>query len=111
MSLLGPWKTSRKNFEKNQLERLLKDWPGGMSFVLEGVIPPSAPGEAGYQLLAIGYKYNSTKVHSFVCTKDTGPATNGIAYQAKWSSNAGLEDIDHAPGWVSEDFFQSFDYG
>jgi hypothetical protein len=37
----------------------MKDWPGGMSFVLEGVTPPSAPGEVGLQLLAIGYKYNS----------------------------------------------------
>jgi hypothetical protein len=86
---VGPVKTSHKNFPKVQLETLMKEWPGGMSFVLEGVTPPSAPGEAGLQLLAIGYKYNSRKVLCFVCTKDAGPTTNGIAYQAKWTDEYG----------------------
>ena len=40
---VGPVKRSQKNFPKNQLETLMKDWPGGMYFVLEGVAPPSAP--------------------------------------------------------------------
>ena len=86
---VGPVKTSHKNFPKTQLETLMKEWPGGMSFVLEGVTPPSAPGEPGCQLLAVGYKYNSRKVLSFVCTKDAGPTTNGIAYQAKWTDEYG----------------------
>jgi hypothetical protein len=77
---VGPVKTSHKNFPKTQLEELMNDWPGGMSFVLEGVTPPSAPGEVGLQLLAIGHKCNSRKVLSFVCTKDAGPTSNGIAY-------------------------------
>jgi hypothetical protein len=85
---VGPVKTSHKNFPKVQLEELMKDWPGGMSFVLEGVTP-SAPGEVGLQLLAIGYKYNSRKVLSFICTKDAGPTSNGIAYQAKWTDEYG----------------------
>ena len=76
-------KTSHKNFPKNQLKTLMKEWPGGTSFVLEGVTPPSAPGEAGLQeLLAIGCKHNSRKVLLFVCTKDAGPTANGIACQA-----------------------------
>jgi hypothetical protein len=51
--------------------------------------PPSAPGEAGLQLLAIGCKCNSRKVLCFVCTKDAGPATNGVAHQAKWTDEHG----------------------
>jgi hypothetical protein len=41
------------------------------------------------ELLAIGYKYNSRKVLCFVCTKDAGPTTSGVAYQAKWTDEYG----------------------
>ena len=83
---IGLVKASHKNFPQNQLETLMKEWQGGMHFVLKGVALPSAPpGDAGYQVLATGYKCNSRKVLSFVYTKDAGPTTNGMAYQAKWT--------------------------
>jgi hypothetical protein len=41
------------------------------------------------QLLTIGCKHNSRKVLCFVCTKDAGPTTSGIACQAKWTDEYG----------------------
>jgi hypothetical protein len=86
---VGPVKTRHKNFPKIQLETLMKEWPGGMYFVLEGVTLSSAPGEAGLQLLAIGHKHNSRNVQCFVCTKDAAPTANGVASQAKWTDECG----------------------
>jgi hypothetical protein len=86
---VGPVKTSHKNFPKNQLETLVKEWPGGTLFVLEGTMLSSAPGEAGCHLLACGHKHNSRKFPCFVCTKDAGPTTNGVACQAKWDNEHG----------------------
>ena len=83
---VGPVKRSHKKFSKNQLEVLVKEWLGGASFALEGVTPPSAPGEARLQLLAIRCKHESRKVLSFVSTKEASPTTNGITCQAKWTN-------------------------
>lgn len=58
-------------------------WSGGMSMVMEGTTA------SGVQLLAIGYKYNSRKVLSFVATKASGSTTPGTPYRAKFADNWG----------------------
>ena len=50
---------------------LTKDWPGGSYIVLRR--KTMVPGER--QLLAIGYKYNSCNVLSFVATVGAGSTT------------------------------------
>lgn len=75
---VGPVKTSHALFPKEQLEKQLKDWPGGTHLVLEGNSPN------GNALLAIGYKYNASKVLSFIATKNAGTTKPGIPYRARF---------------------------
>ena len=57
--------TNTKEYCKNNINNLLKDWPGGSYLAFKG--KPEVP---GYRLLAaIGYKYNSHRVLSFVTTE------------------------------------------
>ena len=69
-------KTNTNGFCKATIEGLTKDWPGGSCIVLRS--KPMIPGER--PLLAIGYKYNSRKVLSFVATAGEGSTTLGIPY-------------------------------
>ena len=62
------------------VEGLTKDWHGGSYIVLS--IKPIVPGEI--PLRAIGYKYNSWKVLSFVDTLGLGSTTVGITYLSKY---------------------------
>jgi hypothetical protein len=77
--LCGPVKTNYSLFPKDELERILQEWPGGTSLVLESTTPAK-----GVKLLAIGYKYNSRKVLNFVATKNAGPTTPGTPYRARF---------------------------
>jgi hypothetical protein len=52
----------------------MKNWPGGMSLLME------ATTSKGVKLLAIGYKYNSSKVLCFVATKNAGSTVLGEPY-------------------------------
>jgi hypothetical protein len=74
----GPVKTSHSLFPKTQLEEKLKHWPGGTYLVMK------ATTSAGVDLLAIGYKYNSTKVLTFVATRDAGSTLPGTPYRARF---------------------------
>ena len=60
-------------FPRKQIESKMKDWPGGSYLVLECKTP-----ENGVDLVAIGYKYNSRRVLTFVMTKDAGSTAPGI---------------------------------
>lgn len=63
----------------------MKDWSGGMSLVLEGKSRAGSPNNNGaVDLVAIGYKYNSTKVLCFVATKDAGTTRDGKPYFARY---------------------------
>jgi hypothetical protein len=63
-------------FPKKVLEDKIKNWPGGMSLFMEVTI------SKGVKLLAIGCKYNSSKVLYFVATKNTSSAVLGEPYRA-----------------------------
>ena len=55
---IGIVKTSHSLFPKKELEEKMKTWPGGMSLVMESTT------SNGVRLIAVGYKYNSSKVTS-----------------------------------------------
>ena len=75
---VGPVKTAHSLFPKDELESTMKDWPGGTHLIMEGTSP------SNNELLAIGYKYNSKKVLSFVATKDAGSTLPGDPYRARF---------------------------
>ena len=80
---IGIVKTGFATFPKLFLEEKMKEWPGGSHLVMESQHPD------GFQLLAIGYKYNSKKVVSFVATKGCGDTEAGIPYEARWKDDNG----------------------
>ena len=66
--LIGMVKKNTKGFCKETIENLTKDWPGGSYLMLR--IKPMVPG--GRTLIAIGYKYNTWKVLSFIIIDNAG---------------------------------------
>ena len=76
----GPVKTSHKGFCLAALEKLMKDWPGGLYLVMKST--PRFPG--GRPLLDIGYKYNSRKVLGFIATKGAGSTAPGNPYLSRF---------------------------
>ena len=81
---IGVVKTSHSLFPKQVLEDKLKTWPGGMNLTLE------ATTSKGVKLIAVGYKYNSSKVLCFVATKNAGSTISGDPYRARF-----LDDHDN----------------
>ena len=81
---IGVVKTSHSLFAKKDLEEKLNTWPGGM------ILSMQATTSKGVQLIAVGYKYNSSKVLCFVATKNAGSTTPGEPYQARF-----LDDHDN----------------
>lgn len=63
---VGPVKTNHEYFPKTEIENLMKDFPGGTHLVFECLSPSKV------SLVAIGYKYNSRNVLSFIATKNAG---------------------------------------
>jgi len=63
---IGIVMTSHSLFLKKELEEKMQSWPGGMSLLME------ATTLKGLNLIAIGYKYNSSKVLCFIATKNSG---------------------------------------
>jgi hypothetical protein len=57
----------------------MKGWPGGTHLVMKGIEPYNQQA-----LLAIGYKYNSRKVLTFVATEKSGSTLSGDPYCARW---------------------------
>jgi predicted GTPase len=76
---IGVVKTSHSLFPKKALEDKLKTWLDGMNLTLE------ATTSKGVRLIAVGYKYNSSKVLCFVATKNVGSTIAGDPYRACFS--------------------------
>ena len=72
----GPVKTIHKGFCLDTLEKLTKYWQGESYLVMKS--NPRFPGEIS--LLAIGYKYNSSKVLGFIATEGAGSTSPGYPY-------------------------------
>ena len=75
---IGQVKTGHLRFPKLYLEDLMQDFPSGLWVVLE------ATGLNKVPLVAIGYKYNTRKVLSFVMTKGCGSLAPGVPYDARY---------------------------
>jgi hypothetical protein len=60
---IGIVKTSHSLFPKKELEDKLKNWPGGMSLLMEAMT------SKGVKLLTIGYKYNSLRCYALLPPK------------------------------------------
>ena len=69
-------KTSHEGCCISKLEKLVKDWPGGSYFVING--NTRVPG--GRSLLAIGYRYNFSKVLGFIADEGAGSTEPGDTY-------------------------------
>ena len=76
----GPVKTSHKVFCLATLEKLMKYLPGGSYLVFNST--PRFPGER--LLLAIGYKYNYSKVLVFIATEGAGSNEPGDPYLSRF---------------------------
>jgi hypothetical protein len=82
---IGVVKTSHSLFPKKKaLEDKLKTWLGGMNLTLEATTSKVV------RLIAVGYKYNSSKVLCFVETKNEGLTVAGDPYRARF-----LDDPDN----------------
>lgn len=77
-------KTNHSRSCKGWLEHTMKDYPGGTWIVLEGHAE-----KEGVDLCQIGYKYNKSKVLTFVFTKGAGSTEKGVPYKAKFPDRYG----------------------
>jgi hypothetical protein len=78
---IGIVKTSHSLFPKKEIKAKLQTWPGGMNLAME------ATTVNGVKLIAVGYKYNSSKVLCFVATKNAGSTTPGDPYRARFTDD------------------------
>ena len=78
--LVGMIKANIKGFCKDIIDNLTKDWPGGSYFMLRSkpIVPRRRP------LIAVGYKYNTRKVLSFIVTNNVGSTHAGHTYLSKY---------------------------
>jgi hypothetical protein len=89
---VGPVKMGFSHFPKKWLEEKMEGWPGGTWWLdLEGKC------DEGVDLIAIGYKYNSSKVISFICTKGAGNTMPGDPYKACWMDSRGNHSSCNIP--------------
>lgn len=79
---IGVVKTNHANYPKQFLLKTMSEWPAGSHLVLEAT-------SDNVPLLAVGYKYNSRKVHCFVATKGAGHTEKGVSYMAGWKDENG----------------------
>jgi len=70
-------------FPKEYIEEALKDAPGGVHILLEGMTQNEVP------LVALGYRYSRKTVLHFVLTKNAGSSKPGTPYQMKYTDNFG----------------------
>ena len=80
VELIGMVKTNNKGLCKDKIWKLTKDWPGGSYLVLRS--KPMVPGDR--TIIAMGYKYNTWKVLSFIVTTNTYITKTGITYLSKY---------------------------
>ena len=79
--LIGMMKTNTKRgFYTENIDKLTKDWPGGSYLILSRnhMVPGGRP------LIAIGYKYNTPKVLSFIVTDNVGITEAGLLYLSNY---------------------------
>lgn len=79
----GLVKTSHAGFPKDYLEDTMKNFPGGFHMVLKAPVDNDDP--EGEHIYAIGYKYSSRKVLSFIASEKTGTTLPGKGYEARWT--------------------------
>ena len=72
----GSVKTGHKGFCIDTLEHLVNDWAGGLYIVMNST--PKVTGDI--TLIAIGYKYNYSKVLVFIATEGGGSTEPGHPY-------------------------------
>ncbi len=77
-------KNQATGFPKKWLLARLKYAPAGMSLVLTCTID-------GVELVAVGYKYNYSKVLFFLMTKDAGSTLRGTPYEQKFTDSNGCQ--------------------
>ena len=77
-------KTGHSRFPKAFLQNAMKDFPGGTWITMEGKAE-----KEGVDLIAIGYKYNSKKVLTFVTTRGAGSTKDGEPYIAQFPDKYG----------------------
>ena len=78
----GIVKTAHAGFPKQWIEDKMRDMVAGSHLVLESV-------KNGKKLYAIGYKYCTTKVLTFIATPGSGTTLPGKEYEAHWSDRHG----------------------
>ena len=103
----GLVKTAHAGFPKDYLEETMKNFPGGFHMVLKAPVHNDEP--EGEQMYAIGYKYSSKKVLSFIASENTGTTLPGKSYEARWTDrhrNTHCRKIDR-PRVVSTYFERS----
>ena len=83
--LIAAIKTNTTFYPKDEFQTKMKGWPSGSYLVLE-----CKPPEKGVDLVALGYKYNASKVLTFIMTKNAGSTTPGTnPYHAKFPDKFG----------------------
>ena len=76
-------KTAHRRSPKKWLDQAMADFPGGTWIVLQG---RTMTGEV---LLAVGYKYNTKKVLTFVATRGAALTEPGAPYKARYADAHG----------------------
>ena len=94
-------KTAHSRSPKKFLEAEMQGMPGGVWIVLEGRAK-----KEGVDLLALGYKYNSKNVLTFVYTRGAATSAPGVPYEARFPDSFGNVCVRHVarPAVVSTYF-------
>ena len=87
---IGIVKTSHKKFPKAYIEKEMNDWPPGTHLVLKTTLNTNA-------YYAIGYKYSSKKIISFITSEKAGHTLPGQPYEAKWVDTNGRVQVREIP--------------
>ena len=87
---VGIVKTSHRQFPKAYIEKEMKSWPSGTHLVLETT-------KNNNKYYAIGYKYSSKKIISFIASGLAGHTMKGDPYMAKWLDSNGRVAVREIP--------------
>ena len=79
----GIVKTAHILCPKEEIEEIMKPFPGGTHMVME------SQNDNGSKIYAIGYKYSSKNVLCFIATEGCGSTKPGIPYEARWTDRHG----------------------
>ena len=99
---IGNVKTAKKQFPIAFLNEQLKDAPRGLHLALSAIVD-------GVELIAVGYKYSSKRVLTFISTLGSDDLRPGTPYVARFPvkhGNVATRDVPR-PHLVSEYFKRS----